>query len=349
MGLRKLSSGGYWYIDLYYKGRRIQKSTGTKNKALAEKILAKQIADIHEEKYFPDKKKSQKVTIGELFDRFLEYSKANHHTNTTTYYHYNFLPLREFMNTELLENLTEELLDKYKIKRQENNISPVTINHEIKVLKTSLNKAIDWKIITYNPILKVKKLREGPKRLRYLTIEEMQRLLSCCTGSLYCVVRIALETGMRKSEVLSLVWKDIDLENQIILFTDAKTKIQRNIYISQELSITIKQIPQNGEYLFPFKEFKHAWHTALKKADIQNFRYHDLRRNHFSWLIMAGIAPHVAIDRLGWKDYNTADIYLSLSPEIHKKAAETISELLKSREFLGNQKKNEPAEKPTDP
>ena len=105
-------------------------------------------------------------------------------------------------------------------------MSPATLNRELACLKHMFNKAIEWEKMEYNPVRRVKLLREDNARLRYLTCDEIRRLYENCTEHLKSIVLTALHTGMRRGEILKLKWEDVDLDQKIVFVKN--TKITRS-------------------------------------------------------------------------------------------------------------------------
>lgn len=89
-------------------------------------------------------------------------------------------------------------------------------------LKTILNKAVEWGKIHKNPAKNIKKLKERNHRLRYLTKEEIKNLYNASADHLRPILIVALNTGMRKSEILNLKWEDIDFHQKIIYIMNTK-------------------------------------------------------------------------------------------------------------------------------
>ncbi len=160
-----------------------------------------------------------------------------------------------------------------------------------------ITKGQEWKMVdeeTAKGIKGVKQLKEDNKRLRFLTLEECRRLIDCCPEHLKPIVTVALQTGMRRGEILNLRWEQIDLNHYFILL-DNKTKngTRREIPINTTLEELFKNLPRGLEsnYVFvnkegnPYRDIKRSFGTALKKAGICDFRFHDCRHTTASHLV----------------------------------------------------------------
>ncbi|MEA1947494.1 MAG: site-specific integrase [Thermodesulfobacteriota bacterium] len=191
-----------------------------------------------------------------------------------------------------------------------------SVNREMSCLHHIFTKAVEWEMIEQNPFSKGKSLiiKENNKRLRFLNEDEIPKLLDACPGYLRNVVESALNTGMRRGEILSLKWSQI--RSGFIYLDKTKTMESRQIHINDTLEILFKDIRKEhgfkSKYVFlydgqiieaktgkirkpkknakakPVKEIKRSFNSALKRAGIVNFRFHDLRHTFASQLIMKG-------------------------------------------------------------
>jgi integrase len=137
------------------------------------------------------------------------------------------------------------LLDQYQSDRLQKGNKPATINRHIATIKHMFTKAIDWNMVEeeiLKRIRKVKLLPENNRRLRYLSKEECQTLINSCESHLKPIVITALNTGMRKGEILSLKWDNVDLKHGFILLEKTKNGERREIPINDTLKITLKGI-----------------------------------------------------------------------------------------------------------
>ena len=166
--------------------------------------------------------------------------------------------------------------------------SEVTINREMALLKNMFTMAIRWGKAKENPAKQVKLFREDNGRTRFLTEEEETRLLAQCGPHLKPVVMTAIHTGFRKSELLSLTWGNIDFQNQLITVEAAYAKNgePRSVPMTSRLTATLKSIrihsdPKAPVYRNsegqPYRDISTAFNSAVKRAGITDFTFHDLR------------------------------------------------------------------------
>lgn len=223
------------------------------------------------------------------------------------------------------------MIEKYKAERLA-EVSPATVNRELANLKNMYTKAIEWGYVKSNPVKKVKFLKEPPGRLRYLKAEEVDALLKACADHLRPIVITALNTGMRRGELFNLKWTDVDLKNRKITVVNTKNNESRVIPINQTLYKELIEISDEskGEYVFPdrkghpFKDIKKSFSTALKRAKIEDFRFHDLRHTFGSHLVMQGVDLRTVQQVMGHKDIKMTMRYSHLSPEYVQEAMERL-------------------------
>jgi integrase len=223
------------------------------------------------------------------------------------------------------------MIEKYKaarlqtvIKKTGRTLTPTTVNREIGCLKHMYSMAITWRYVKRNPVKEVKLLKQPPGRLRYLEPDEAERLLeSCLEPYLKSIVVTALNTGMRKGEILSLTWNQVDLANRRITLMKTKNNELRVIPINDRLHAELAHLktqPQKSEYVFcgddgkPFGDIKKGWAGAVRRAGIADFRFHDLRHTVGSQLVMGGVDLRTVQQILGHKTIQMTQRYSHLSP-----------------------------------
>ena len=191
----------------------------------------------------------------------------------------------------------------------------------------------EWEWVASNPVKKVARLKEPKGRVRFLSDSERERLLDACRAStskhLYPVVVLALSSGMRKSEIMRLTWKDVDLERKLITLHDTKNDDRRSVPLvghAFDIVLELSKIRQiNTSLLFPGRPkakgkieplaIRTAWEAALSEAQIEDFRFHDLRHTAASYLAMQGASPSELAAVLGHKTLQMVHRYAHLSPQ----------------------------------
>jgi integrase len=296
------------------------------NKKLAENVLAKRKLEIAEKRFLDVRKKS-KIKFEELCSLYLDYSRTNKRSWTRD--RTSIGSLNRPFGGKYLYEISPLLIERYKKKRIE-EVTPATLNRELACLKHMFTKAIEWEKTDYNPVRSVKLLRENNARLRYLTCDDIQRLYENCADHLKPIVLTALYTGMRRGEILKLKWEDVDLDQKIIFVRNTKNNEVREIPLNNLLTNTLSSIKFTLPYVFcnedgkPYGSVRKSFDTALKKAGIEDFRFHDLRHTFASHLVMSGVDLMTVKELLGHKTIKMTLRYAHLSPSHKRRAIEAL-------------------------
>jgi integrase len=242
---------------------------------------------------------------------------------------------KENIGAYLLSDLTPSLIIEYRTKllsepskRGGLKRTDATANRYFAVLSHCLTIAFkEWEWIQENPILRVKKLKEPRGRVRFLNDEEREKLLQACKESqsqfLYILVVLAISTGARKMELCSLNWEDVDLNRGLIILHDTKNGERRAlplVGIAKDLMKNHhKNRSENTNRVFPAKnlidpiDIRTPFETALKKAEIEDFKWHDLRHSCASYLAMNGATLAEIAGVLGHKTLSMVKRYSHIS------------------------------------
>ena len=194
------------------------------------------------------------------------------------------------------------------------------------------NLGIDNGLITQNPVSKVKKLQEDNHKIRFLTIEEENRLYKALPDFLKPIVTVALQTGMRKGEILNLQWNNIDFEYGFIELLKTKSGKARKIPISDKLWQVLNNQNKNNKYVFinpetglPYVDIKKSFNKAKEEAGIKDFRFHDLRHTVATRLVEKGIDLLVVMDILGHTNIETTMRYAHPIPKRKQDAISVLN------------------------
>lgn len=310
--------GENWYIDFTFKSQRIRESIGPSRKD-AEKVIAKRKTEIVENKYFDVRKDPSPIRFYDFAVKYLRWAKANKAKNS---YNRDLTSMRhldkEFENRNIQE-ITLEEVDDYYTKRKE--ISIYSANRELALLKHFYTKAIEWKKVKENPTKGVKvRLKEEVQRIRFLMPNEIQILLSHCPDNLKTIVTVALHTGMRREEILSLTWTQVNLITGIIHLSKTKNHESRNIKMNVTVRSTLGRIEHTGEFVFcksdgsRYSKVPGPFNEIVKQAGLMDFHFHDLRHTFASNLIMAGVNILTVKELLGHKKLDMTLRYAHLAP-----------------------------------
>lgn len=215
-----------------------------------------------------------------------------------------------------------------------------TVNRELSALRRVLNVAVRNGWILRNPIVGGKSLispGDEKPRQRIISREEEARLLDSCTGPrsyLRPVILTALDTGMRRGEILKLRWRDVDIPGRMIYVQAFNTKSMRERQVamterlSQELGLLYEQSTKEPHALvFGITgSIKKAFNTARRLAGMLDLHFHDLRHTHASRLV----ASHIPLSEVGRVLGHTQPVttyrYVNANAETARRAAAALDE-----------------------
>lgn len=324
----------WWIMYSDGRGRIVRESAKTTLQREAEYILSCKKKAIREG-YLPDLKKIKRCRFVELAQDYLKWSERQRVYKTKRYW----IPqLVEAFGNLNVSDLNPKIIEQWQSERLNKN-KPSTVNRLTTCLKHMVNKGVEWGIVseeTLKSVRKVKQLEENNKRLRYLTPEELQRLLKYCTPHLKPIVLVAAHTGMRKGEILNLKWEQVDLRHGFILLDKTKNGERREIPINSTLKELFANMPRSieSEYVFvdkngkPYGNIKRSFHTALRRSEIRDFHFHDLRHTFASHQIMIGVPLSSVKELLGHKSLTMTLRYAHLAPGHLRKAVEMLDKVL---------------------
>lgn len=258
--------------------------------------------------------------FGEMYLK--DYARSNKRSWKTDKYMLKYL--NSFFGCSLNE-ITTHKVEQLKRARLEDGVKPSTVNKYLALVSKMLNAAVEWNFLGENKI-KFKKLREENERERILTREEERRLVESCAKSdaehLKPIVVIALNTGMRKGEILSLKWEQISFASRQIRVEGTKSGKARLIYINDVVSEVLEKLrSKNGqEELFQVKDVKRSFKTACRRAGIEDLRFHDLRHTFASRLVENGVDLITVRDLLGHSSVRITQRYTHSNEEQKKRA-----------------------------
>ena len=203
-----------------------------------------------------DVKLETKLTFNELADRYEE--NYRHQRSFNSLKGYVIRGFREFFADRRLSHITFLDLETYRNRCKATPTmwgktkADTSVNREMVVLRHMLNKAVEWGMLETSPFQKGKRLmfKENNQRLRFLSDDEIDRLLDACSSHLKPIVEIALHTGMRRGELLSLTWEQI--RNGQIYLTETKSGKSRQIPINDRLAHVLRELRQKNQLKSPY-------------------------------------------------------------------------------------------------
>ncbi len=219
--------------------------------------------------------------------------------------------------------------------------SLASVHREIALLRTMLNFAEEQNWLAKAPSFKGLITKENNERSKTLTFAQEQRLLAQCVGRrkhLKNILILALETCLRRRELLTLEWADVDFTAGVIRAraTNTKTEKAREIAISERAREALSELCAAAPAgytgrIFPYSELGSSFEGACKDAGITGLRWHDLRHSGISRRVQAG-QPHPQIMRVsGHSEFRTFTRYVNQNEETHREDAETYSAYVRAQ------------------
>ncbi|MCD6039845.1 MAG: site specific recombinase [Gammaproteobacteria bacterium] len=371
--IRVNPSGKMMYVCEYQRGRRVSLGkvgvltpAQARDKALA--ILGNAAQGIDPQGI--DKKKTI-ISLQEfIINEYAPWVKQHRKAGVRTLAHINRCFVKFFGNKSLTE-ITPVLIEQWRTQRLKDGLSTETVNRDIGAFKAALSKAVLWGFIETHPLAKLKLLKvDRIGKIRFLSADEEKRLRQAMkfrdekikierqngnqwrkerdytlypdlskyefADYLSPMVLLSINTGLRRGELFSLQWQNINFEQAILTIVGdiAKSGKTRHVPLNlQALHVlkTWREQTASQELVFskkdgkPFDNVKKSWTTLLRSAGIENFRWHDLRHHFASRLVMVGVDLNTVRELLGHSDLAMTLRYAHLAPE-HK--ANAVAKLI---------------------
>ena len=228
-------------------------------------------------------------------------------------------PIIDITNTDIIEALGT----------LPGHFKNATINRYIAAISVVFSYACREYGLQVNPIRKIPSLPENNERTRFLSEAERTRLFSSCRAShwdkLYLIVLLAITTGARKGELIKLRWNDIDFDRRTAYVATTKNGQPKVLPLTDSVIKELQLFNKNDSSLIfasKIKEevaycFTKPWKRALEDAEIEDFRFHDLRHSCASYLAQSGASLLEIADVLGHKQISVTKRYAHLCIE-HK-------------------------------
>ena len=294
--------------------------------------------------YFPEQLK-KRHTLSELIDRYVELmipGKVKSAEDILRHLNWWKTKIGKFT----LNHITPDLIAKYRKELLEGRTpqgklrTSATTNRYMASLSGVLSygvKECGW--IAVNPMLRVSKLKEARGRNRVLTKEECEKLLAACTESrspfLLTIVVLAISTGMRQGEILSLTWSHIDWDQCLISLKETKSGHPRSIPLVGTSLDHLKQLfacrNPHVQFVFPSKKrfgticIRKAWDEALARAKISDLRFHDLRHTFCTVAAKAGASNLELATAMGHRSLQMLQRYTHMDVTHTRRLSEFVS------------------------
>jgi integrase len=323
--LYKDPNSPYWFYDFKLPDqKRVRRSTRTTDKLKAQEYADKRQAEAWDKTHLGIQRE---IFWYEAVVRWVKWAQKHIKPKTLSDRNTQFKWLDPHIGNLPLSAITEELIDDLIDIKLAEGVKYRTVNIYIAAISTVLHKCLKpWGYISKLPQFNL--LPEDKKRVRFLSKADAAKLLLQLPPHLEVMVRFSLATGLRKSNVTNLTWSQIDLENNLawIHADQTKSKKGKGKTIRVPLNKTGREVlyAQKGKHpthIFhyngePIKNpYTRAFKNALKRAEITEFTWHDLRHTWASWHIQNG-TPIEGLKQLGaWSSLDMVERYAHLAPQ----------------------------------
>ena len=331
---------GVWWACIRHNGRKIQKSLETTDRKLAKAIEAKVRTEIVEGTYF-EKSIGRDKTFAQLMDKFMKEHAPKVSDSMQRSYSSYLKHLIPFFGDSTLLSVSRKKISNYKVLRQDEGARPATINRELAMVSKAFTLALeDWEWISGNnkPFSKIPYEKENNERDRWLTEDEEKSLLENSSEWLREIVVFALNTGLRQGELLSLEWNRVDLFRRTILIHKTKNGKPKTVPLNKNaIDVIARRAKEKvrklkNDFVFLSRHgtkidrhnLRRAFNNATKKAEIENFTFHDLRHCFCTKLAQRGVDIYKIAKLAGHEDIRMTQRYSHHCPESLRDGVEIL-------------------------
>lgn len=322
--------GGIWWVDFFTpNGERVRRSTETANKAFAQE--------------YHDRLKAEVWRIAKLGERprrswneaVVRWLKEAAHKATIENDRIHLRWLDRHLRDKPLDAISRNTIDRITDAKLAEGVSNATVNRILEVLRAILRKCVnDWEWLDRAPAVRM--LKEPTRRIRFISREQAQKLLDALPAHLADMAAFSLASGLRRANVTGLQWAQVDVVRRLAWIHPDQAKARKAIAVplnDEALAILAKQLGKHPTHVFSFRGkpitqvSTKAWYAALKRAGIEDFRWHDLRHTWASWHVQSGTPLAVLQELGGWESAQMVRRYAHFSAEHLAPYAERLTPL----------------------
>lgn len=321
--------GNVWWVRFSTAdGQQVRKSAQTTDRQLAQEFHDRLKAGYWRVSKF---KESPRRKWEEAVERWLQEKQGEKVTLNDDIGH--LRRVHPHMFGRYLDEITRDVLDGLTRSRLSDGVSNATVNRMLEVVRAILKRAErEWNWLERAPHIRM--MPEPKRRIRWLSKEEAEYLLSELPAHLRAMARFTLATGLREANVVKLEWSQVALDRRCAWIHADQAKARKAIPVplnAEALEVLSEQFGNHPRWVFTYKgrsvtkANNHAWRKALGRAGIGNFRWHDLRHTWASWHVQQGTPLHVLQELGGWSEYDMVRRYAHLSVEHLAKYADGLT------------------------
>ncbi|HEX8174039.1 MAG TPA: site-specific integrase [Pyrinomonadaceae bacterium] len=358
MAVRK--RGSYWWYDFrchIHKTRHRASLREARTKAQAEQAEANKRLECFGAAYGQTQKQTPRLS--EFIDKtYMTWAKTNKKSWRddelicgTIKAHFKAKRIADIspMDVERFKKVRHETPTRHEEAR-----SPSTVNRELTILSRVMALAVDAGHISENPCRRVRRFKEDNERIRFLTEDEEARLMKQIGGRelLRSVVIFALNTGLRRGEIFSLRWSEVDWSRNFIHVINTKTGKSRIIPLNDATRDVLLRQQKKSESEFVFvsprtgarlRNLRNSFGKACEDAKVLNFHFHDLRHTFASRLADAGVDAFTIAELMGHSTLEMTKRYTHVTDERKRKAVAALKKPARKVVTIWSQKQKRQA------
>lgn len=330
MSLFQRPNSPYWYTEVQVRGRRVVRSTGTASRRAAEAYERRLKEELKREalRVGPNEKQQARhaavdYTVDQMMGRYwLDHGCKLRWADAVAMYAKRIV---ETLGTIRVSDLDDVAVDRLVRTLEERGQGKVGTNRMISVLRAAHRMAmkrwgcqvrhIDWLVF---------RNKEPKARVRWITREEATTLIGVLPPHIALIVEFALYTGLRKAEIRSLKWENVNLSKAEVS-VQVKGGHWRTVPLSDAALSVIARAPREWAEVFDAKNLRKEFEAGVVRAGISNFHFHDLRHTFATWNRRNGTALEIVQRALGHSSIQVTQKYAHVDDSEVRAASNTIS------------------------
>jgi integrase len=273
--------------------------------------------------------KKPDLAFSEILLRYAQALKRNNPSDFMAKNRYRIKFLAERFRDFNVSDFTFRAVQEFIDERLESVSSGMALK-DVAYIKAAINKARREELTDFVP--NFPRIKASRPRNRWLTFEEEERLINAAASHLKPIIRFAVDTGGRRSELLKLDWRYVDFKNRRVTFVQTKNGEDRTVRLCERAYETLEALgPKDSGPVFTYGDkaitgFKSSFDTARSKAGIEDFRFHDLRHTFASRLVQGGVPLYDVMHLTGHKTLEMVQRYAHLAPEFQEAAIAVLDQ-----------------------
>jgi integrase len=315
--------GRSWYYDFWYRGKRHAGCLGPVSKPIAKAQYARIRVDVAEGKDPPVRQPAG--IFQEFAVEFLKHYRATRRPSSTLSCVSHVRIFSRYFGGKRLTDITVQDVQTFQADQVRQGKAPASVNRYVGILSQLFALAIQWNQLSHNPVEAVVPLKVRNARTRFLSDEEEDILLKACGETIKPVVITAIHTGLRRTKLATLTWKDVNLQRRVVRVRPepAKSGVGREVPMDRTVYALLSELkPTHTKGTDPvfksklglaFRKLSVLFGYVIKRTELTDLRFHDLRHTFASRLVMRGADLRTVQELMGHQDIRMTQRYAHLS------------------------------------